>query len=308
MTSATTTERSSFSIWMQAVRPFAFPASIVPVMVGAMWAVGHHPGEVYWFLMPVIVVAAVLFHAGTNLVSEYFDLRKGVDRPETFGSSRALVDGLLKPKAVLYAGLATFAVGFLLGLIIVSYIGMQIFWIGVIGLLGGIFYTGTPIGYKYFALGDAFVFMLMGPLMVIGTYLSLTGILDWSLFWVSFPVGCLVAAILIGNNIRDIKHDKQAKIKTIALLLGTEKAKFEYYILVIGAFVSVGVMVILKIVPVYTLLVLLSIKPVIDNIKLVSKADENNPEAVLMADIRTAQHHLLFGILYSIGILIGALV
>ena len=47
--------------------------------------------------------------------------------------------------------------------------------IGVAGLLGGYLYTGGPKGYKYLALGDVLVFVLMGPLSVVGTYLALTG-------------------------------------------------------------------------------------------------------------------------------------
>ena len=93
-----------------------------------------------------------------------------MDRPHTYGSSRVLVEGLLTPKEVLTGGIVLFAAGFALGLTMVFFRGAPVFWLGVVGLLGGYFYTGNPVGYKYIALGDFLVFTLMGPLMVIGSY------------------------------------------------------------------------------------------------------------------------------------------
>ncbi|MFW5662892.1 MAG: prenyltransferase, partial [Bacteroidota bacterium] len=133
--------------WMQASRPFSFPASIVPVLVGAMFTLAYHEGPVMWWLFPIVLVASVLFHAATNLVSEYFDYKKGVDREETFGSSRVLVEKMMKPKSVLYGGIAAFALGFLLGLVLVYFRGTDMLLLGLIGLAGGFFYTGWPIGY-----------------------------------------------------------------------------------------------------------------------------------------------------------------
>ncbi len=103
----------------------------------------------------------------------------------------------------------------------------------------GFFYTARPVGYKYFALGDALVFTLMGPLMVIGSYFVLTGSYNHAVPIASLPVGCLVAAILHANNMRDIQHDCDAQVRTVANLLGHDRARFEYYALVGGAYVAV---------------------------------------------------------------------
>ncbi len=302
---STTSDRSAISIWFQAARPFAYPASIIPVLVATVWTFVNFSGNINWSLFPVILFGAVLFHTGTNLVSEYFDYIKGVDRPETFGSSRVLVDGLLKPKAALYGGLITFAVGFALGMILVAQYGLPILYLGLAGLLGGIFYTGYPINYKYFALGDLGVFMLFGPLMMLGTFMGLTGEFNWEIMFISLPLGLLVAAILNANNIRDILHDSNVKVKTMATLLGIQGAKFEYYLLIAGAYSSVLIMIALGMLSPWTLLVFLSLKPAIDNIKFISKAKVNQPELIVMSDVRTAQHQLLFGILYAAGMLIG---
>jgi 1,4-dihydroxy-2-naphthoate octaprenyltransferase len=272
-----------------------------------MWTLSSFKGHIHWELIPVILLAGVLFHAGANMLNDYYDYKKGVDLDSTFGSSRIIVEGLLSPKAVFNGGLAMYAVGFALGLILVYYHGLPILILGIIGLLGGMLYTGFNVAYKYYALGDLFVFLMFGPLMVLGTSTALTGDMDYNTFLVSIPIGLLTVAILNANNIRDITHDKQAKITTMATLMGTKASVFEYYFLIIAAFLSVIIMVAFGFLSIWTLLVILSLKPAIDNIKFISKADANKPEDIMIGDVRTAQHNLMFGVLYSIGLLLGVL-
>jgi len=297
-------ERSKFSLIMQAVRPFSFSASVVPVLVGAVFALVNYE-VVLWELLPVILIASVLLHAGTNFVSEYYDLKNGIDREDTFGSSKVLVDKLLKPKEVLKYGYISFFLGFILGMILVYYHGLPILALGLLGIAGGVFYTGKPIGYKYLALGDVLVFLLMGPLMVIGTYFSLTGHFEWSVALLSLPIGFLVTAILNANNIRDIMHDGEAQIKTIATLIGIESSKKEYYFLIIGAYLSVIIMAATGVVSYWALLILISFPVALKNMKEISTAKVSSPENVAMLDIKTAQLHTQFGLLLTIGILIS---
>lgn len=298
--------RNSLKIWIQAVRAFSFTASMIPVFVGAMLALSYG-GEVQWYLFPLVVICSLLFHAGTNLVSDYFDFQRGVDRKGTFGSSGVLVNGLLEPWQVLNGGLILFGLGFVLGLFLVWYRGMPIFWLGVVGLLGGFFYTGKPIGYKYIALGDFLVFALMGPLMVIGSYYVLTGDYSTRVLYVSLPIGFLVAAILHANNLRDIVHDTEANVRTLANTLGLKAAKIEYYFLIVGAYLSVIIMVLASIVEPWALLVLLSVPPAMKNLKLIGNARQDAGAEIAMIDVQTAQHHFLFGLLLIVGLVLSAI-
>lgn len=301
-------ERSNISIWFQAFRPFAYSASITPVLVGAMIALAYYPGEISWFLFPVAMIAGVLFHTATNLISEYFDYKKGVDRIDTYGSSRVIVESLLDPRKVLIAGYIAFALGFALGGILIYFRGVEMLLFGIIGLLGGYFYTGAPFGYKYVALGDFLVFTLMGPLMVIGSYFTLTGDFNLNVLYISLPVGFLVAAILHANNLRDVMHDSSVKIKTMAILFGLKGSIFEYYFLVIGSYLSVIVMTVFGILSPWSLLVFISLPQALGNLKEISKAEIDKPEKIAMMDVKTAQHHMMFGVLLSIGLVLTRLV
>jgi 1,4-dihydroxy-2-naphthoate octaprenyltransferase len=296
--------RNLLSVWFQAARPFSLTASVLPVVIGAVLA-ATVDGPVDWPLFPLIVACSLLFHIGTNMVSDYFDYSRGVDRDETFGSSRVLIEGLLTPKQLLAAGIILFAVGFSLGLLLVAVRGWPIFILGVIGLLGGWFYTGGPVAYKYVALGDILVFVLMGPLMVIGSFLALTGEFSMTVLYASLPVGCLVAAILHANNLRDITHDARANIKTMAMVLGLPVAKAIYMGLVAGAYLVVLIMVLGKLVTPLALAVLITFPLAVRNVKAVLASVPGKPESIAMGDVMTAQLHLAFCALFGIAIFIG---
>lgn len=305
MTTSTVSTRSAFSLWLQAVRAFSFTASMVPIIIGAMLALAF-PGSVRWDLFPVVVVCSLLVHAGTNLFSDYYDYKKGVDKEGAFGGSGVLVGKLLQPKQLFTGGMVSFILCFLLGLFFVQVRGIEILYLGLTGIIGGYLYCGG-IGYKYLALGDVLVFWLMGPLMVLGSFFVLTGSYNSTIILTSLPVGFLVTAILHANNLRDIKHDKAAGVRTMATVMGLGGAKIEYYFLVAAAYICIIGMVVLQLLSPWTLLVLLSLPPALKNCKTISQANESTQSELAMIDVQTAQHHFLFGILLAIGLLLSAL-
>ncbi len=298
-------ERTKFSLWIQAIRPFAYSGSVIPVLLSASIAFAYHGTITIWWLLPIAIVCGMLFQTGGNLISEHDDFMKQVDRKETLGGSRILVDGLLKPSEVLWGGRLALIIGFSLGLIFVYLRGLPVFYMGLAGALGAYWYTAGPVRFKYLALGDTLIFILFGPLMVVGAFYTLTGLYYQNLILVSLPLAFLIVAVVHANNTRDILHDGQARILTLAGLLGIKGAKSEYYFLVWGAFVSVAIMAVFKVVPVWTLLVFLSLPPALKNLKAISTAEVNNPKLIAMLDVQTAQHHLLFGLLYCIGFIIS---
>jgi 1,4-dihydroxy-2-naphthoate octaprenyltransferase len=301
-------DRTMASIWIQATRPFAFSASVIPVLVGSVGAVLLAPsGSIDWYLLPVILIAAVLFHTGGNLVSEYFDFKKSVDRQDTYGSSRVLVDALLTPNQILNAGILTFVFGFLLGLFLVYVRGLDILYLGLAGLIAGVFYTMKPFEFKYYALGDILIFFAFGPLLVLGSFFGLTGFMNWDIVWISIPISFLVVGIVHANNTRDIFSDTRAKVRTLASVVGINGAKFEYYFLVIGAYTATIILIAFGFIEWYAAAVVITIPVAIKNMKEIAGASVDKPEAIAMLDVKTAQLHMQFGLLYTIGILLSGL-
>ena len=139
--------------------------------------------------------------------------------------------------------------------------------IGVAGLLGGYLYTGGPKGYKYLALGEVLVFVLMGPLSVVGTYLALTGEVSLVVLLASLPVGSLVAAIMAINNHRDAASDRGAGVKTLSNVIGFRASRVENLILPVSAYLFVGLAALFGLLSVWTLLVFLSLPLALRNLR-----------------------------------------
>jgi 1,4-dihydroxy-2-naphthoate octaprenyltransferase len=306
LTAAAHDKPSSFALWGRAVRAFSFTASIIPPTVGAMLAFLHEI-PTRWALFPLVLVASVFFHAGTNLVNDYYDFKNNVDRRGTLGSSGLLVQGLISARAIMRGAVVFFGLGTLIGLYFVSVRGVPILILGAAGLLGGYFYTGGPIGYKYRAMGEPLVFMLMGPLMVVGSYLVLTGAFGWDVVLISLPVGCLVAAILQSNNLRDIADDSKVGVKTTAIILGRKAAGVEYFALVLAAYVIVGVLAAVKMVPVWSLAVLVTLPAATRNLKIVRKMAAGPTRQYGAIDVQTAQLHMAFGVVLILSLAAGRL-
>ncbi len=296
--------RKRVSVFIQAIRPFAFSASVIPIILGGVFAASR--GEkVMWPFFPLVLLSGLFVHSGTNVVSEYFDFKKGVDRKDTFGSSRVLVDGLMEPVVLLKAGVGFFVLALLLACPLFYARGVPLLVIALVGVLGGFFYSATPIGYKYRGLGDLWVFVLMGPLMVAGSYIALTGGYTHGAVFVSLPVGFLVTAILLSNNIRDIAYDKRAGVLTLEGFIGYRNAKIVYFLLVMSAYASVIVLVLSKILALWILIVFFSIPLVVRNTAIIARGREDVPGSLATIDVLTAQLHLVFGGLFIIGILLG---
>ncbi len=293
-------------IWLRACRALSFTASLVPVSVGAALCI-YYRDKANWLLFPLVIICSVLLHAGANLINDYFDFKTGSDDNTSFGSSHVLTEGILKPRQVLFAAWVSFGLSLLVGLILVAVRGLPMLLLGSIGLIGAYCYTGRPVALKYIGAGDILVFLLMGPLMVIGSYFALTGIFDAKVLYVSLPIGFLVTAILNSNNIRDIVRDRQKNIKTFACILGEKNSKVEYLLLIGTSYLSIIIMVLKEILPPVSLLVFLSLPCGIKNIKKVLNSQKDKPQILSLIDVETAGLEFLFAALLIASLIIARL-
>jgi 1,4-dihydroxy-2-naphthoate polyprenyltransferase len=218
------------------------------------------------------------------------------------------VKGRLTERAAFIAAALAFALAVLVGLYLVALRGPAIVALGLIGLVGGWGYTAPPLQYKYRALGVPLVFVLMGPLMVVGTYFAITGLWSLDALILSVPVGLLVAAILHGNEWRDIGEDTRAGIVTLSSRLGKEWAHYSYVALVLGAYITLGLAVAFRLLPPATLLAILSLPFLAQVVRSAELGASGQARAIAMIDLQTARLHLAFGALLVLGVLLSGVV
>jgi 1,4-dihydroxy-2-naphthoate octaprenyltransferase len=279
------------------MRPFSFPASIVPVLVGTAAASDEafRPG-----LFLLTLAGSVLIHAGTNLATDFFDFVDGVQPGATLGG--VIRNGLISARAVHRAAIAAFVAGAACGLVIVAYIGWPVLAAGLASVLAGYFYTARPIAYGRRGLGEVGVFIFMGLVMVMAsTYVQLER-LTWESFYASLPVALLVANILHANNLRDIVNDRARGKLTIASALDRPAADVILYALTVAAFTSVAVTVALGELATSCLLVAIALPAAWS----LFKALRPREAAALNPLVRgTARLHLHFGLLLALGLLLN---
>ena len=152
------------------------------------------------------------------------------------------------------------------------------------------------------------VFLLMGPLMVEGAYYAISG--RWSLeaLVLSVPVGLLVAAILHGNEWRDISEDTRAGIVTLSSRLGRDVAHYGYIGLVVGAYVALGLAVVFGWLPPQVMLAVLSLPWLVRVVRAAELGAGGQARAIAMIDLQTARLHLAFGSCLVVGLLASGLV
>ena len=293
--------RRGFRIWWMATRPFSFTASITPVTLGAVYAA--YEGAWNWWLFAITLIGSVAIQAGTNLINDYYDFRKGTDGPESLGPNRPLKEGLISERQVLVAGLLCFAFGSTLGLYLVATRGLFILWLGLFSVLAGWFYTAGPAAFAYIGLGEIVVFLFMGPVMVLGSYFVMTQQIALGPILLSLPVGLLVAAILHANNMRDLETDQVKGKRTLAHLLGRRASRWEYTIFVGGAFLLLLLLPLLGVGPWWLLLALLTLPAAR---RLLDRAwHEEAPQALNPLVRGSATLHERFGWLMIVGLLVG---
>lgn len=292
--------------WFEVIRPFSFTASTVPVSAGG--ALAAVDGEFSWGLFLAALFAALFLHIGTNVTNEIYDVRKGIDSITSPRASHALLKGRVTEREAFALVIAAFAVAAGVGGYLIAVRGWPVAALGMVGLIGGFGYTAPPLQYKYRALGLPLVFLLMGPVMVGGAYYVVTGEFDWRVVAVSVPVGLLVAAILHGNEWRDIGEDARAGISTFSIRAGRRVAHIGYVSLVVGAYLALAAGVAAEALPTYSLAAMLSLPLLVRAIRSSELGASGQQRAIAMIDLQTAQLHAAFGFLLVAGLATAALV
>lgn len=273
--------------------------SILSVSVGALLAAESGPISWPWFA--VTVIGIVIFHAAANVINDYFDTKYRIDQPDSPTAKyrpQPIISGLLSMRELYWEFVVLFAITSVIGVITAYFRTYHVLWIGLIGLLTSIFYTAGPVKFKYRALGELAVFMMWGPLMIEGAYAVQRHALSMKALYISIPFGTLVALVLFANNMRDIAYDSRHNVKTLSIILGSEKSYILFAALIVAAYAYVLGMVLVGVMSWWGLLIFLSLPKAFS---LLKSFREKIPDA---SDAITAQFDAVFAVLLILAIVI----
>ncbi|MCL4250629.1 MAG: 1,4-dihydroxy-2-naphthoate octaprenyltransferase [Anaerolineae bacterium] len=294
------TNPSLLSAWYRAARPRTLTATYVPLALAAALAAQEGVFELVPFLLALI--GALFLQIAANLINEYFDFRRGAEELKQAGQGMVIKHGVLTPPAVLVGAIVTVLAGIAIGLYLLTQSGPLLFWIGLGGVLVVITYTAGPFPLAYNGLGEAAVFIFMGPVMVLGAWYVMAREFSTLPLWAGVPIGFTVAAILHANNIRDIDADRAVNKRTLAVLLGRRAARIEYVVLIVGAYIGVVVLILAGIMPWTTLIAAVTLPEAQRLIQIITRSEDTG--LLHQAQGRTARLHGDFGFWLVIGWLV----
>jgi len=215
--------KEKLSAWVQASRPPFFIATLIPLTAGGVLAA--KAGAFNPFLFFLVVLASFFVHLATNIANDYFDHIQGTDAGDAIGGSRVLQEGKIS--------LAELRRAIILLYVVAALIGFYMTWVVQLWVLvpvmafaffSSLFYVAPPVRYGYHGLGELFVGLNMGPVMVLGAQWVCLGKVVWEAFPVSIPVGLMVALILYYQSLPDMDTDRAAGKRTLAVRLGKKGA------------------------------------------------------------------------------------
>jgi 1,4-dihydroxy-2-naphthoate polyprenyltransferase len=227
--------------WVGGARPRTLPAALAPFLVGTGAAAALDGFRLVPALLALVVALAL--QVAVNYANDYSDGRRGTDA-DRVGPMRLVGSGAAPPRQVLLAAVLAFAVAAVAGLVLAALSSWWLVAVGAVCIAAAWTYTGGPLPYGYRALGEVFVFVFFGLVAVVGTTFVQTRTLPGLAFAVAVPVGLLIVAILVVNNLRDLAGDAEVGKRTLAVLLGDRATRILFVALFVVAFaviVAVGV-------------------------------------------------------------------
>jgi 1,4-dihydroxy-2-naphthoate octaprenyltransferase len=230
----------TLSTLLRSTRPPFLVLTFVCIFLGYAAAVqsGAHIDYVQLWL---VLVGGTAAHISVNTLNEYLDFRSGLDartiRTPFSGGSGALVENPQAANAVLYVALVALVALVGIGLYLCYRHGLQLLPLGLIGIV--IILTYTPWLNRQPLLCLVAPGIAFGPLMVVGTYVVLTGVYAGLPMYLSLVPFFLVNNLLLLNQIPDIAADQSVGRRHAAIVFGVQTALRIYGLFAVAACVTI---------------------------------------------------------------------
>ncbi len=225
--------------WIEGARPRTLPAAVAPVIAGTAVAVWER--EAVWWKAALALLVSLLLQVGVNYANDYSDGIRGTD-DDRVGPLRLVGSGVATPKAVKAAAFGCLAAAAAVGLVLAATTAWWLVLVGLLCVLAAWFYTGGSRPYGYMGLGEVMVFVFFGLVAVVGTTYVQTETFELPALYAAVGIGAITCALLVANNLRDIPTDTGSGKRTLAVVLGDERTRILYALLLGLALVAlVGV-------------------------------------------------------------------
>lgn len=205
------------------------------------------------FLVIIITIAGLASQAGANLINDFFEgsfkyPNQNKKTIKFLNMERTYFDVF-----VFLSGIAALLLACLIGIYLIYRTNIWMLFIGLIGIIGSYAYTGEPFVYKRKGLGVPLSFILMGPLMSLGSYYAISASFSYTPILLSLPTSLLIPALMISNEMRDFLRDQKFAMGTMTVRIGSKLSKALFVSLVVGVYILTIIYIILGLFPIYSI-------------------------------------------------------
>lgn len=212
--------------WIEAMRLRTLPVSVAGVVAALGYARLWRCVDVAVFVL--CLAFAVIAQIASNFANEYYDYRRGLDRPGRQGPRRGVTEGDITPAAMLRATIALMALAAVIGLVLMLWGGWIILAPGLLIVAGVIAYSAGPFPLSHRCLGEVAVIAFFGLAPVCLTFYLMKGYIFANVIAGGLAIGLMGANVLLVNNIRDRADDRAVRKYTLAVVGGRRLASFLY--------------------------------------------------------------------------------
>jgi len=250
-------------------------------------------------------IGLLLAHISVNTLNDYFDYRSGVDlatkRTPFSGGSGILPTGLLKPRQVFWLGMTSFLLAIPIGIYFMIVRGWLLLPLLLIAAVCIFLYSPLilKLVWPEWAAGAG-----LGFLPVLGIYFVQTSAYTWPAVVAAIPSGILVHNLLFLNEFPDTEADRKADRKTLPITIGKAKASIVYSVLTVIVYLWIIGSVVARLMPVFSLIALLTLPFAIKAIQGARKHQEMTRLVPAMAN--NVLVVLLTQLLLGIGYILAA--
>ena len=262
-------------------------ASVIPFLTTLLYVL-YSTKHLNGINMVIMFLSMVLFDMTVTALNNYYDYKNAEKKHGyNYEIHNSIVQYNLKSGTVKAVIAAMFVISAALGLLLVYRTNFITLLLGAACFAIGIAYSYGPMPISHTPFGEIFSGLTMGLGIPLITYysnvfdqnvLQLTlnnRVLSFSfdvypiagILLVSLPAVFCIANIMLANNICDIEDDLPNKRYTLPIVVGKEKAIALLKILFAMAYASIVGAVVLRTLPLYSLLTLLTIIPLTKNVK-----------------------------------------
>jgi 1,4-dihydroxy-2-naphthoate octaprenyltransferase len=299
-----------FREFIALIRPRTLAAAFSPVLLGAAFSyfAGLFPFDglgwsiIYSILIFLAVVSAQMV---ANMWNEYCDYKSGLDHGQKAGNAGSIVKGHMSPSLVLTFLKVTMVIPIIIGL----FLSWKITWaylpVGLLCILVSFLYSGGPLPISRTPLGEVASGLTMGCAIVLITAFAWLRDIPAALIIPALPSTLWVGMIMFVNNIRDINNDRKHGRKTLAILLGKDKALSLLGMLVWFNPIWIATWIYSGVLPLYTSLVFIAVIPGLQAVKILGRyADAVHADKAMG---KIASSTILYHVILALTLILGKL-